>query len=378
MFDWILRPLGWILEKFNSWTGSYLLAVFLFALLFKIILFPFSLKQQKSQLKQAKLQPKVAAIQKKYKGRTDQESQQKMQQETMDMYQSEGFNPMGGCLPMLLQLPIIMALYSIIQNPLHYICGVAKDAVNVVLKAAQEITGTAYGYSLAVMQDLKLRWDEIYAKVAEIAGDTDVSSFTGLQVGDLPDFRVFGLNLSARPIDAMKSEGWYYILIPVLTFVIVFLSMKLTRKLSYVQVQPDAQSAGCSNWIMDLMSPVMSTFFAFTLPSLLGIYWIFNNLLGVLQQVILRAMYPAPVFTEADYKAAERALRGKGPKTPEADSRVIPGKKYVSLHHIDDDDEIDLPVAPAPGDDDDDDDAPAAPRLKDESDRPAEKKKKKK
>lgn len=371
MFDWILNPLGWILEKFNSWTGSYLIAVFLFALLFKIILFPFSLKQQKSQLKQAKLQPKVAAIKKKYSGRNDQETQQKIQQETMDMYQAEGFNPMGGCLPLLLQFPIIIALYSIIQNPLRYICGVSKAAADVVLKVLGEINKKSYPYSLSAMQDLKKSWDAVVAKVTETAGETDVSSFTSLTAADLPDFKVFGLNLSETPI----SQGKWYIIIPVLTFITVFLSMKLTRKLSYIQ--PDAQ-AGCSNWIMDLISPVMSTFFAFTLPSLLGIYWMFNNLLGVIQQVILRAMYPAPVFTEADYKAAERALRGKGPKSPAADSRVIPGKKYVSLHHIDDDDDLDLPAAPDSRDsDDEDDDAPAPPPLKDESDRPAGKKKKK-
>ncbi len=375
MIDWILSKIGWILAQFNTWTGNYLLAVLLFALLFKIILFPFSLKQQKSQLKQAKLQPKAAAIKKKYNGRNDTESKQKMQQEIMEMYQSEGYNQMSGCLPLLLQLPIIMALYSIIQNPLRYICGVSKDAVTVVLKAAKEVTGTTYNYSLAVMQDLQSNWDAISTKVTEMADGTDVSSFTNLSQGSLPDFKVFGLNLSATPMDA---KGWYF-LIPVLTFVILFLTSKLTRKLSYIQQDPQMEG-GCSGWIMDFVAPAMSTYFALVLPSLLGVYWMFNNLLGVLQSLILRAMYPAPVFTEADYKEAERAMRGKGSKTIATDNRVIPGKKYVSLHHIDDDDEMELPVLPLDSREKDDDsdadtDKPEAPKLKDESDRPTGKKK---
>lgn len=375
MIDWILSKLGWILAQFNSWTGSYLLAVLLFALLFKIILFPFSLKQQKSQLRQAKLQPKVKAIQKKYNGRDDVESKQRMQQEISEMYQTEGFNPMAGCLPLLLQFPIIIALYSIIQNPLRYICGVSKEAVSVVLKAASELSEKTYAYSLSAMQYLKENWGAVAEKAGELAEEagTDISSFTSMKASDLPDFNVFGMDLSSTPIDA---KYWYF-LIPVLTFVTLFITSKLTRKLSYMQQDP-SMNGGCSGWIMDIVAPAMSTYFALILPSLLGIYWMFNNLLGVLQSLILRAMYPAPAFTEADYKEAERAIRGKGPKTIATDSRVIPGKKYVSLHHIDDDDEMELPVLPLDSREkgDDDEAQSEAPKLKDESDRPTGKKKK--
>ena len=341
MFDWILNPLGWVLSLFNSWTHSYLLAVFLLALIFKIILFPFSLKQQKNQLKQAKLQPKAAAIRKKYNGREDQESKQKMQQEVMEMYQAEGYNPMSGCLPLLLQFPIILALYSIIQNPLRYICGVTSEASSVVLKAVGELTESTYANSLSVMQYLRDNWNAVADKAAELADGVDMTSFTSLSPAKLPDFNFFGLDLSTTPSIVMH----WYLLIPLLTFVTVFLTSKLTRKLSYVQQDP-AMNSGCSNWIMDLIAPAMSTYFAFVLPSLLGVYWMFNNLLGVLQSLILRAMYPPPVFTEADYKEAERALRGKAPKNPATDNRVVPGKKYVSLHHIDDDDDAELPVLP--------------------------------
>ncbi|MGM9680339.1 MAG: YidC/Oxa1 family membrane protein insertase [Eubacteriales bacterium] len=381
MIDWILSLLGKVLGFFNSITGNYLLAIFLFALLFKILLVPFSIKQQKNQVKQAKLQPKVNAIRKKYTGKTDAESQQKMNQEIQEFYASEGFNAMAGCLPMLLQFPIIIALYNVIRNPLQYICGVTKDALNVVLNAVKELNGIEKTIdSLQAMTYLKgENFANVQAKVAEIAGDVDVSSFTSLAEKDLPDFSLFGLNfdLSVTPTVAFN----WYLLIPILTFVTIFLSSKLTRKLSYVQ--QDA-ATGCSNWILDLSMPAMSTAFTFMFPALLGIYWMFNNLLGVLQQLVLRALFPAPKFTEEDYKEAERAMRGKSGKTMATDSRVIPGKKYVSLHHIDDDDPVDLPVLPLDSreQDNDTDDKNGSqgaekdiPKQKDESDRPRKKKK---
>lgn len=377
ILDWILSLLGTVLSFFNSITGNYLLATFLFALVFKILLFPFSIKQQKNQVRQASLQPKVAAIRKKYNGRTDAESQQKMQQEISELYSSEGFNPMGGCLPMLLQLPIILALYNIIRNPLQYVCGLSKEVVTVIINAVKALNPDLPANLDSLQAMTHLRGDSlaaVQAKATELAGEVDVSSFTSMSAKDLPDFSLFGLNfdLSVTPTAAFN----WYLLIPILTFVTLFLTSKLTRKLSYVQQDP-AMNAGCSNWIMDLSMPAMSTWFTFMFPALLGIYWMFNNLLGILQTLILRLMFPAPQFTEADYKEAERALRGKSKSNrPEDDPRVIPGKKYVSLHHIDDDEEYvvpDLPIDSRELGEDDPIEKTDAPKLKDESDRPTKK-----
>ncbi|MDD6879794.1 MAG: YidC/Oxa1 family membrane protein insertase, partial [bacterium] len=101
IFDILYIPMGYILRFAYSFTHNYLFAIFLFTLVMEILLSPIAIKQQKNQIKQARLAPKVAAIRKKYAGRNDQATQQRMQQETMEMYQSENFNPMGGCLPLL-------------------------------------------------------------------------------------------------------------------------------------------------------------------------------------------------------------------------------------------------------------------------------------
>ena len=123
------RNKNYILRFAYSLTNNYLTSIFLFTLVIELLLIPIAIKQQKNQIKQASLAPKVAAIRKKYAGRTDQATQQKMQQETMDMYKAENFNPAGGCGPLLIQFPIIICLYNVVTRPLRYICNVPNTQI---------------------------------------------------------------------------------------------------------------------------------------------------------------------------------------------------------------------------------------------------------
>lgn len=372
MFDFFYKLLGSILSVFNGITGNYLVAVLLFALLFKLILFPFSIKQQKNTVKQASLAPKKAAIEKKYKGRDDQDSRMKMQQEISEMYKNEGYNAFGGCLPLLLQLPLILALYEVIRKPLTYICGVEKFSE--IAKKLQDLTG-----GKAITDELKMvNWltqgDNLEKANKVVAELPD-------HISDLPNFNVFGINLGTIPTEGWSQGGMglLWILMPVLTFLFMYGSMKLTRKLSY-QPEMSDPNMGCSMKMMDLTMPLMSTYFAAVWPGVMGVYWMFNNIFSVVQQLILKFMYPLPVFTEEDYKEAERLYRGKGHKNKSSkDPRVIEGKQYRSLHHIDDEEE-DAPALPPMKIDLEEDETPRerpadAPKLKE--DNPDHRKKKK-
>lgn len=372
MFDWFFELLGSIMSVFNSITGNYLVAVLLFALLFKLILFPFAIKQQKNTVKQASLAPKKAAIEKKYKGRDDQDSRMKMQQEIQQMYQNEGYNAFGGCLPLLLQLPLILALYQVIRRPLTYICGI--ENFTEIAEKLKDLTGGKVIADELKMVNWLTQGDhlEMANKVASELPDT---------VAELPNFNLFGINFGIIPTEGWASGGWglLWILMPVLTFAFMYGSMKLTRKLSY-QPEMNDPNMGCSMKMMDLTMPAMSTYFAAVWPSVMGVYWMFNNIFSVVQQLILKKMYPIPVFTEEDYKAAERQYRGKASKNkPAKDPRVIEGKQYRSLHHIDDEEE-EAPTLPPMQIDLEEDEAPHerpadAPKLKE--DNPEHRKKKK-
>lgn len=100
--------------------NNYILTLFIFALVMQIILFPFGIKQQKSTVKRASLRPKEEEIMRRYRGRNDRETQQKMQMEIQEMYKAEGYSPTAGCLPLLIQFPIIISLFGVVRAPLTY------------------------------------------------------------------------------------------------------------------------------------------------------------------------------------------------------------------------------------------------------------------
>ena len=121
-FSYIMRFCVWLAQN------SYLFGLFFFALVFQIILFPFAIKQQKSSISRAKIQPKEMAIRERYAGRTDRVTQQKMQQEIQEMYQREGYSPFSGCLPLLIQLPLIFILFAIVRYPIQYSSSFTQEA----------------------------------------------------------------------------------------------------------------------------------------------------------------------------------------------------------------------------------------------------------
>ncbi len=328
MIDAILKGFGLVVKFcYNIGGKNYLLGLIIFAVIVKIALLPLSIKQQKNQIKQASLRPKEMAIRKKYAGRNDQPTQQKMQNEIMELYQKENFNPMGGCLPMLIQLPILLGLYQVIIRPLEFLCGVPKDVVK-ELMAAAEIKN---GIQIQLVEVLRNNFSEYASKIGEYVKSAS----------DLPNFNTFGLNLANTPsLDNLKGEGLILLLVPVLTFVFMFFSMKITRKFTYNSAEGTAQDAnnGCSMKMMDYMMPLMSVYITFIVPAVIGIYWIFNNLFGTIQQIILAKVMPIPKFTEEDYKRAEKEMNGKVKKSKNTSTGEK--KKVRSLHRIDEEDYV--------------------------------------
>ena len=356
MFDFILKPIGAFLGWLDSWTGSYMLALLLFAVIIEIILLPLGIKQQKTSIKQAKLRPKEMAIQKKYAGRNDRVTVQKMQQELMEMRQQEGVGQFGGCLTLLLQIPILLALYQIVINPLYYVIHVSKESISVISKFLEYDTARGTIGMISKIREVGLAGLEgLKTFVAEgITEEASLKAFEELSAvfDKLPDFRVFAGSLDLGATPAFTTFNWL-LLVPVLTFVTYFFSMKLTRKLTYQPTmgsEADAKAMGCSNGMMDIMMPAFSVYITFMVPAAVGIYWIFKSVLSTIKQFVLFKTMPLPTFTEEDYKAAEREMGAKNKKNsasrPERDPNA---PRPRSLHHIDDDDyETANEIKPAP------------------------------
>jgi len=332
MFDPILRAVGAFLAWIDSWAGNYMVALLIFTVVLELLFLPFAIKQQKNSIRQARLRPKEMAIRNKYKGRNDKVTQQKIMTEIQELYQQENYSQFSGCLPMLLQMLALILIYSVVSNPLKFVVGLDEGTINTL---SQAILGTESGNQtiglLTKIQSMGL--DQLKAM------NIDEAAFGALEAkfNMLPDFTLFGGMMNLGDVPSLKQFN-LLLIVPAVTFVSYFFSTKLTRKLTYQPIATD-QQVGCSNKIMDIVMPLFSLFIAFTVPAALGVYWIFKSILGTVKQYVIFKAMPLPVFTEEDYKAAEKELKGKSP-TPD---REIP-QNVKSLCREDEDDDEPYPT----------------------------------
>ena len=366
MFEWLYRFLGSMLSFFESVVGGYAFALLLYALVFKIVFLPFSIKQQKNQIAMAKLAPKIELIKAKYKGRNDQPTMQKQQQEIMELQQKEGYSPLSGCLPLLIQLPLIMLLYTVINNPLSYIAKPVETIENpdmdkIILEVYKEVTlddaDVEALESISKGSEIKII-NAIYRYVDDnVAGNEGVLASVenldtreeriakieslGLDYETIPNFDFFGVNLAETP--SLKNLS-ILCLIPIFAAAAQWVTMWLTRKFNgNTQMQAQDAQTQASMKMMDLMFPALTLWMAFSFSGMLGMYWIFQSLLGLLQMFILAKVMPLPKFSEEEMKEFKKAQK-EAEKTQREVAKAQP--KYRSLHYIDDEDYDVLPEAP--------------------------------
>ncbi|MCD8314144.1 MAG: YidC/Oxa1 family membrane protein insertase [Firmicutes bacterium] len=309
ILDILYIPMGFIMRVCYSITNNYAFALLLFALVMQLILLPLGIRQQKGMIKQASLRPKESAIRKKYAGRTDQATQKKMNDELMALYQAENYNPASGCLPLLIQLPIILALFTVVRQPLTYITRLDEGVIDALKSAVEQLGGTLTTSYEEISVITFIRDNGLDGIRSIITNFDELSGITESTV--FPDFTMFGVfDLSVIP----SNQFIPYILVPILTGAVMLITTKLQRKFTYQsEATQDAQNQS-SMKIMMWISPLMCAYFAYIVPSAIGVYWIWRNLLSFLQQVILSKVMPTPKFTEEELLAAEREYLGKKPK----------------------------------------------------------------
>ena len=316
-----------MLYWFSEATGGYyVLALLFYALIFKLIFLPFAIKQQKNQIKMAKLTPKIELIKAKYKGRTDAVTMQKQREEIMTLQRESGYSMASGCLPLLIQFPIIIFLYNVIRNPLSYICQIPAEGIAKI----REILGEA---AKGV--------DEI-GLVSQITNHGGINLADHGAIRELPDFSFFGLGNASLAETPSLTTLSILVAIPVLAAFFQWLTMFLTRKWNgnTNQLGADDAQAGCSNKMLDITMPAMTLFFTFSFSAMLGVYWIYQSLFSILQVFILSKVMPMPKYTEEEIKAFKKAQKDQE-KIQKAALKSQP--KYRSLHYIDEDDYDELP-----------------------------------
>ena len=305
----ICIPFALLVKLFYNLTGSYGAAIILFTLAVKLIMLPFQVKSKKSMLRMNRLQGKMQEIQKKYAN-----NQMKQQEEIQKLYAEEGVNPMSGCLWSFLPIPILIALYSIIRQPITRFMMLGEDVLAKAVEAAQaaganmaNIVKLAEDGSIALtnkgIPDMQVYGEINLVKILpEVAPQFCESTEGWLSL----NYNFLGMDLAANPWDVVKAFTFNgatigLILIPILAGLFQLIMSWYTMK---------SQNSSAANPSMKMMMytmPLMSVYIAFIMPAALGVYWIAQSVFSLIQEVFMTKFFNKKIEEEenARYEAIQ-------------------------------------------------------------------------
>lgn len=267
---YVTLPFALVINFIYNFIPNYGVAIIIFTLLVKALLWPLTAKSQKSMVEMQKLQPEIKKLQEKYKN-----DKEKLNQETMDLYQKHNVNPAGGCLPMLIQLPLIIAVYQVVSSPLTHMMHYSADTIKKIAEILQVSE--------------KMPQIDMINKITN--SGIDFASY-GIENFKKINFDFLGLNLAQTPQAVISDWSTNFIwLIPLLSLATAYM-MSLTNKSQTTNAPANDQAAQTQKTMMYLM-PLMSGYFTFVLPAGVGIYWIVSNVMQTVQQYMInKKLYP--------------------------------------------------------------------------------------
>ena len=343
----IAKALGWIMDKIYVFLStvchidSIALTIIIFTVFIYLCLFPLTYKQQKFSVLTKKMQPELNAIQKKYKNKKDTVSMQAQQEETQMVYDKYGVSPMGSCLQMLVQMPILFALYRVFWNVPAYISSVKDiftDVVNGIM-ATDGYAGTMEAlYKSAGLKSVAFHADatgtamsnsiiDVLYKLSESGWEALADSFPNLSdsiattAANLKDINyMFILNISDTPWNLIKTawadKYWILLIAALLVPIVSYLGQVINMKL-----MPTAQDTGSGNAqadqmaqqmkTMNTMMPLMTLFIAFTCPVGLVLYWTMGSVVRIVQQYFLNKHFEKINLDDIIEKNKEKAEKKK-------------------------------------------------------------------
>ncbi len=252
-FGMIIR---FIYELVNN---DYLISILIFTFITKIVLFPLSLGQIKSTEKLKKIAPKDKEIREKYKN-----DKQKQSEELTKLYSENKINPLGGCLPIIIQIPIVLAMFYIVKEPLTYILQTPVEQIQ---------TYTQQVLNKETVTKAEMQQNELV--VAKEKNLIDMEVFKGFNLGDVPS------NVFAK--EENKRVNPIVLIIPIITVGVSFLQIRLSKQnMNMSEEQAEMQKS------MNFTMPIISGIIAFTMPLALGVYWLFGNIIQIFQQLLIQ------------------------------------------------------------------------------------------
>ena len=289
---YICMPFAALVRLFYNLTGSSGLSIILFTIVIKLIMLPFQMKSKLNMVRMNRMSGKMNEIRKKYAN-----NQAKANEEIQKLYQEEGVNPMGGCLWTMIPLPILIALYSILRQPITHFMSIKKDvALSLIDKVA------AAGADISAIATIKDGVTEFtpYGQIAlvKLINEDLPQVAEGIEKWFHIDFNFIGLDLTRHPWDAVKAfePSWAVIgliLIPILAGGFQLLMTIMTMK----QTAHQGNAAGQTQGMMYMMC-LFSVYIAFIMPASLGIYWIAQTVFSMIQEFFMNKFYNQKIEEE--------------------------------------------------------------------------------
>ena len=302
-------PFAWLVKIFYNMTGSYGMAIVLFTLVVKLIMMPFQIKSKKSMIRMNRMSGRMQEIQKKYAN-----NQIKANEEIQKLYAEEGINPMSGCVWSFLPLPILIALYSIIRQPITHFMLISKDTLESMVAAA-----TTSGMDMSKILN--------FAKDGSVAVSKGYSQFTPYgqinfvraiaeqmpELGSKVDgwinvnYNFLGLDLANNPMSMFKSFNFSWACIGLILIPILAGASQLIMSVVMMKQQPSQGAGGASTKGMMYMMPLFSVYIAFMMPAALGVYWIAQSVFSLIQEIIMNKFFTKKIEEEeaARYEAIQ-------------------------------------------------------------------------
>lgn len=317
LLGYLMNGIFWVLEKIG--IPNIGLSIILFTVIIYMALMPLTIRQQKFSKLQQRMQPELAKIQAKYKNRKDQESMLRMNEETQALYKKYGVSPMGSCVQLLIQMPILFALYRVIYKIPAYV-GQVKEAffplvTNLMADAGSteylKATSAAAQYANEFATDNFINnvgdtvqnvfidvlnrfstadWTALGEHFTNLSGDIQTTvakleqynNFLGLNIGNSPWF-TFKNALAAGSILGIIAA----VIVPLLAAVTQLINVALMPMQTSSTGDPQQDQMASSMKTMNYIMPIMSAWFCFTLPAGMGLYWIAGSVIRSLQQIFI-------------------------------------------------------------------------------------------
>lgn len=361
---WVIGPVATVLGLIMNAIFGVLdmvniqnigLCIILFTFLIYMLLTPLTIKQQKFSKLSAHMNPELQKIQKKYKGKNDQASMMKMNEETQLLYAKYGVSPMGSCLQLLIQMPILLALYQVIWNIPAYV-GRVYDVFKPLADALLNTSGSQT-FMEEIATSLNISYSSGYTvdKIIDTLYKLQPSNWTAL-ANQFPDLGsmiqetqasvdhmnyFLGLNIADSPLNIIQqgfaTGAWLMVIgaiaIPVLSALTQWLNTKLMPQQAAATANGEQSAMMSSMKTMNVIMPLISAFFCLTLPAGMGIYWIAGSVIRSIQQVIINRHMDKIDMEKLIEKNAEK-VKKKQEKLGVAQQRVVNSQAKVSTRNI--------------------------------------------